>query len=189
MIQRPDLIGSQAKFAIAGTAFTAPTAGSVSASVIPDNAATIAGGGAVWFDLGIIESASEKTDSTKIPIFRPSPGALQLSENLRSKFQRTINLKVSECSNAMFFLMKRALGPLSPLSGAMGQFVPLSMPQTNGWLKLQQYSGRDNTLLFAEQVWGEISIENAVEAGGDKQLMFDLTISMLWSPLNSANGS
>lgn len=189
MNQRPDLVGNLAKFAIGGTVVAAPAAGTVSRTLIPDNAATVAGGAAVWLDLGVIESASEKVDSSKIDIFRPSPGVLQLDEQLESKLKRTISLKISECSNAMWLLLRRALKPTSPLTGALGQFVPLSASQVNGWLKLQQYSGRDNTLLLAEQVWSKISIDNAVEVGGEKQVMFDLTVLQLWSPLNSANGS
>lgn len=188
MQQATQLIGTLAKLALEGTTFVTPAAGTVSRTTIPDNDAAN-GGGPIWFDLGIIESAQEKVDSTKITIFRPSPGILQLDDELETKLMRTIVCKCSEISNPMYLLLCRALKPTSPLTGNVGQFVPLTVSRVRGWVKFQRYSGIDNALLLAEQVWSKVSIENAVEYGGDKQVMFDLTIKQLFSPLNSATGN
>ena len=188
MNQGSQLLGTLAKIALDGTTYTTPTAGTVSKTNCPDNAATNAAG-TIWFDLGIIEDVQEKTDSTKIPIFRPSPGILQLDDELETKLKRTLQVKCSECSNVMWLLLRRALAPTSPLTGAMGQYVPLTISRVKCWAKFQKYSGIDNALIDYEQMWAKIAIDNAVPYGGDKQVMFDLTIMQLFSPLNSAAGN
>ncbi len=189
MNQAAKLIGALAKIAIEGTAYTLPGAGTVSRTNCPPNDAANAGPISIWADIGIIENASEKTDSTKIEIYRPSPGVLQLDDELETKFKRTIALKITECSNVMWLLLNKALSSTSPLTGAIGQYVPFTHPNTKAWFKAQKYDGQTNALLFAEQTWCKLSIDNAVEYGGDKQMMFDLTVKQLWSPLNSHTGN
>jgi len=188
MNQATQLLGTLAKIALDGTTYLTPTAGTVSKTNCPDNAAADAAGN-IWFDLGIIEECQEKVDSTKIPIFRPSPGILQLDDELETKLKRTLQIKCSECSNIMWLLLRRALLPTSPRTGAMGQFVPLTISRVKCWSKFQKYSGIDNSLIDYEQIWSKIAIDNAVTYGGDKQVMFDLTVMQLWSPLNSAAGN
>lgn len=193
MNQNPLLIGCLAKFALSGAAFTAPApGGTVSNTVIPSNDATIDGGGSVWLDLGTIEECQEKVDSTKIPIFGNTPGKIHLKDELETKPIRTLQCRVNDCSNYAWLLLRRALKPTSPFTGAIGQFVPLSVSRVRGWVKFQRYDGTDegnDALIDAEQLWSKIMIDNAVTYGGDKNVMFDLVIKQLWSPLNSATAS
>lgn len=189
MIPAAQLIGCLAKLSLEGTTYTIPTAGTVSRDLIPPNDAAKAGPISIWPDLGIIASASEKVDSTSVPIWGPAPGAYVLHDELEAKLIRTITCKVEECSNVMFLLLRRALKPDSPLTGAVGQFVPLTVSRNRAWVKFQRYSATDNTLLDAEQIWSKIKITNAVEYGPEKNVMFDLEIKQLWSPLTSGTGN
>ncbi len=187
MDQAAKLIGCLAKIAINGAAYTAPSAGTTSRTNIPPNDATN-GSGSIWPDLGIIAKATEKFDSTKVEIFRPTPGKYMLDDELEAKVKRTLTLTIEECSNVMWLLLRRALKPTSPLTGNIGQFVPLSVSNVKCWMKFQRY-GEDDALVDAEQLWSKISIDNAVEYGPEKNVQFELTVKQLWSPLTSSTAN
>lgn len=189
MQQATYLIGSIAKIAIAGAISATPTAGTVGRDFIPDNAAVTAAASNVWLDVGVIEQAEEQTSSSKIEIFRPSPGVLQLDDIKETKLKRELTLTISECSNPMWLLLRRSLKATASISGALGQHVPLSGGTQKMWLKMQSYDGETNALLLSEQIWGYATIDGAVSMGGDKAVQFKVKFSQLWSPLNSATGA
>jgi hypothetical protein len=189
MNQSAQLIGCLAKLALDGTTYTLPSAGTVSRTHLPPNDAAKTGPVSIWADLGIIAKASESVEATKIPIFRPAPGSYVLDDELESKPIRTLKCTVEECSNVMFMLLRRALTQDTPLSGAVGQFVPLTVSRVKAWVKFQRYSAEDNTLLDAEQLWAKLAITNAVEYGPEKHVQFELEIKQLWSPLTSGTAN
>jgi len=190
MNQAAQLIGCLAKLSLDGTTYTLPAPGGVvSRTNLPPNDAAKAGPVSIWADIGIIAKATENIDSTKIPIFRPAPGQYVLDDELESKPIRTIKCTVEECSNVMWMLFRRALTKDTPLTGAVGQFVPISVSRVKCWVKFQRYSAEDNTLIDAEQIWAKISITNAIEYGAEKNVQFELEIKQLWSPLTSGTAN
>jgi hypothetical protein len=189
MDQSTRLLGCLAKIAIAGAVAAAPNGGTVSRTFIPLNDAVTSGGAPIWLDVGVLESVSEQTSSSKIETYRPSPGVLVADDVLETKLKRELTATVSECSNAMWLLMQRALKATTIQTGAIGQYVPLSGGVSKMWLKLQRYDGQTNALLFAEQIWGNAEISDAVDVGGEKPIQFKLKFTQLWAPLNSATGN
>jgi hypothetical protein len=192
MIQETKLLGCLAQFALAGTTQVtpSPTGGPiVSSGFIPDNSAVDGTSAALWMPLGIIAEAKEKVSSSKIEIYKPSPGTLSLSDVRESKFKRTLGLKITDCSNLMWLALRRALVVASPRTGTLGQHVPLTGGTIRGWLKIQSYNQDTNSQELAEQFWCTMSIDNDVTYGGDKNVEFDGTFTQLWSALNSATGA
>lgn len=188
MIQESKMLGCLAQFALAGTVQATPSAGTVSGSFIPDNAGADATPNPLWMPLGIIQSVQEKVSSTKNDIYRPSPGTLQLANVLESKFKRSLMIKVSECSNAMWLITRRAFLTSSARTGAIGTHNPLSGGTVRGWLKAQSYNQDTNTQELAEQIWGVFTIDS-VNYGDDKVVEFSLDVTQLWSSLNTATGA
>jgi len=189
MDQSTRLLGCLAKIAIAGAVATGGTGGTVSRTFIPLNDAATADAKPIWLDIGVIESISEQTSSSPIETFRPSPGVLVADDVLETKLKRELTATITECSNAMWLLAQRALKATTLQTGAIGQYVPLSGGISKMWLKLQRYDGQDNSLLFAEQIWGKAVISDAIDVGGEKPIQFKLKFTQLWSPLNSATGN
>ncbi len=179
-------MGCLAKVAISGLAWTSPSSGTVGRDSIPPPNATITGGGPAWIDVGIISDAQEGVQSTEIEIFRPSPGVLQLADVKETKHKRELDLTLDECSNFAWLLLRKCLKSNSPMSGNMGQHVPLSGGVSKLWLKIQDYDGENNDLLLIEQMWGHAKIDGPVARGGDQPVQFKLKVRQLWSPLNSS---
>lgn len=191
MTTETKLLGCLAQFALAGTTQSTPTPsgdGITDSGFCPDNAAVDSTAAALWMPLGIIKTVSEKVDSTKIEIFKPSPGTLSLADVRESKFKRTLELTVSECSNLMWLALRRALVVASPRTGAIAQHVALTGGTIRGWLKLQSYNQDTNTQELAEQVWCTLTISD-VSYGDDKNVEFKVTLMQLWSSLNTATGA
>jgi hypothetical protein len=189
MIQETKLLGCLAQFALAGTVETSPSAGTVGVGYVPSNSAVDAGSSALWMPLGVIASVAEKVNSSKIKIFKPSPGTLSLSDVRETKFERDLTVKVTDCSNLMFAALRRALVATTPRSGVLGQHVPLTGGTIRGWLKLQSYNQDSNAQEFAEQIWCTMSIDGDVTYGNDKNVEFTATFSQLWSALNTATAA
>jgi hypothetical protein len=189
MTQETKLLGCLAQFALAGTIEATPGTGTTSASFVPANAAVDAAAAALWMPLGIIAEVQEKINSSKIKIFKPSPGTLSLSDVRETKFERELTVKVTDCSNLMWLALRRALVTTSPRTGAIGQHVALTGGTVRGWLKIQSYNQDTNVQELAEQFWCTMSIDGAVTYGNDKNVEFTATFTQLWSALNSATAA
>jgi hypothetical protein len=192
MIQETKLLGCQAMFALAGKTQVTPTpsGGPVVSNVyIPDNSGADSTSAPIWTPLGIIADAQEKVSSTKIEVYAPSPGTLQLSDVRETKFKRELTLKIGECSNVMWLVLRRALLITSPLTGAIGQFVPLTSGTIKGWIKFQAYNQDTNAQELIEQTWCQFSVDGAVSYGSDKAVEFSASVLQLRSSLNSHQGS
>lgn len=189
MNQEVKLVGCLAQFALAGTVEVSPGSGTTGRDYLPGNAAVDGSAVALWMPLGIIADVGEKIGSTKIEIYKPSPGTLTLADLRESKFKRTITLKISECSNLMFLALRRALTTTSPRTGAIGQHVPVSSGTIRGWIKIQAYNQDTNSQELAEQVWCALSIDSDVNYGNDKNIEFTVMITQLYSSHNSATGA
>jgi hypothetical protein len=193
MIQEVKLLGCHAQFALAGTTQTTPTpsgSGVVSKSFLPADAAVDSEAKSLWMDLGIISEVGEgvKAGAT-IKVFRPSPGSLVLDEVKESKYERTLKLKIEECSNVMWSILRRSLTTTTPRTGDIGDHTTLSSGTIRGWLKVQSYDQDTNALIIQEKTWVAIQINNPVTYGNDKNVMFDCDVTQLYSALNEATGS
>lgn len=191
MTTETKLLGCLAQFALAGTTQVLPTpvGGPITGvDYIPTNDATDAAVAAIWTSLGTISGWEPKVSSTKIEIYKPSPGTLSLSDVRESKFKREIEITITDCSNVMWLAAARALKVASPRSGAIGQYVPLTSGTIRGWIKAQAYNQDTNVLENAEQVWGTLVVTQA-KYGDDKNVEFKATFTQLWSALNSSNGA
>jgi hypothetical protein len=163
------------------------TAGTVSKTFIPLNADQDAGAVNIWCPMGIISAIKESTKAgASVTTFRPTPGTLQADNLLESKFTRTLDMTIEECSNLMWLAMRRALAPSSiRQSGtAIGQFVPFTGGTVRGWLKLQMYNQDTNTQEVAEQTWGALQIDGT-SYGDDKNAKFEAKFTQLFSTLNT----
>jgi hypothetical protein len=192
MLQETKLLGCVAQFALAGTTQVTPSPSGgpvVTSTFIPVNAAVDASAAPLWMPLGIIAEVQEQTKSAEIKIFKPSPGTLSLSDIRRTKFERTLKTKITDCSNFMWLALRYALTPTSARTGTIGQHVPLTGGTIKGWLMLQSYNQDTNAQELAEQMWCEMTVSNAVTYGNDKNVEFNADFQMLWSSLNSATGS
>jgi|GEM_PF-3328657 hypothetical protein len=188
MTTETKLLGCLAQFALAGTIEASPSAGTTGVAYIPSNAAVDGSAAALWVSLGIISKWEPKVSSSKVEVYKPSPGTLSLSDIKRSKFKRELTITITDCSNVMWLAANRALAVTSPRTSTVGQYVPLTSGTLKGWLKAQFYNQDTNSQEVAEQVWGEMDVE-VTNIGDDKNMEFKLTFTQLWSALNSATGS
>ena len=189
MTTETKLLGCLAQFALAGTIEASPSAGTTGVGYVPSNAAVDGAAAALWMPMGIIAEAKEKISSTKTEIFAPKPGTLTLSDFKESKFKRELSLKISDCSNLMWLALRRALVVASPRSGAIGQHVSMTGGTIKGWVKIQSYNQDTNTQELAEQFWCAVTIDGDVTYGHDKNVEFNVTLTQLWSALNTATGA
>lgn len=189
MNQEVKLLGCLAQFALEGIV-DVTTAGTVSKTFIPNNTDIDAGGAALWVPMGIISKAAEKIDKKIIKVFRPTPGTLRIDQIKESMYERTIKFTIEECSPMMWLAMRRAFVPASPRQAgtAIGQFVPFSAATVRGWFKAQMANQDNNVQEIADQFYCHLDIPGT-EYGDDKNAKFDITVTELFSTLNTSTGA
>lgn len=178
MITERLVIGAQAFFFPAGSAFTVPAAGTAGRSAKPGAADT------GWIDLGKSDYKFKNTGTT-VDFFAPAPGCRVLWDKITTKKGLTITGKMMEMQNLEWqLLLSAATLPTSPTAG--GQFNPLEGdPVIRGWLQLQQYD-QHNVLVNTMDVFVAATIPGDVDFG-ENPVDVDVQYDVLFSTLNTGN--
>jgi hypothetical protein len=168
------LLRAHVWFAREGDTFTVPSNGTVSRTSMPGATDTS------YRYCGIVKDASVETNTDKVEVFAPSPGALKLYDVLESK--RTVKLT---------FTLSQ-LGPLAlelffktgKLTESSTEFAPLSAGEINGWLKFQYYDHKNNLVLTMD-AYCHVEATGALKGGENELAEIQLTATLLDSPLNN----
>lgn len=172
------VIGAQAFFFPAGTAFTVPAAGTASRTAKPGAADT------GWINCGVADWTFQNTSESE-DFFAPAPGVRVLWDKVTTKRGLKLKGKLMEMQNLTWQMLLSTLAlPTSPTAG--GQYNPLEGdPVVRGWLQLQQYN-QDNVLVNTMDVFVAMKIPGDVSFG-DKPVDVDVECDVLFSTLNTGN--
>lgn len=151
MIQRALVTGKDLFFAREGTAFTVPSAGTVSRTAKPGAADS------AWGDLGPIAEGKIQTDVQERDVRRRGRLVDVLEHGHDTKITGTLEEFGPQASQLLF----RHLAGVST-----GQFNPLeSRKAIKGWLKCQIYD-EDDTSIITVEVYVRIKLTGAVDFDG-----------------------
>jgi hypothetical protein len=160
----------------------AVTAGGVcSDAAVPDV------GDAGWVTLGRIETWSHKLADNTIDVKGPTtaaPGVISRIGRIRTEQMLDYEFTSSEMTAQAMGLAHRAA---DELTSATESFVPLGGTPPLGWLKLQQYTNRNES--FASfNLWGELSAE-LPEGGGREIIKPKFNFALIYSAQNLVQGA
>lgn len=159
MITAPRSLGAHLYFFRKGADFTVPSAGTCSSTSKPGAEDT------GWVDFGALKDVTVQRNSTKIELFRASPGALRRFKVLETKKSIDISFTCQELSD----LVLEATFGSAALAAGDTQFNPLEGAEIEGWLKGQIYDQADDQWIVVD-MWVAIVADGAVSLNsGDGQ--------------------
>lgn len=151
MITEPRVLGAHLYFFRNGADFTVPSAGTCSSTAKPG--AEDSG----WVDLGALKDVSVEKKSTKIELFRASPGQLRRYKVMETKKSIDITFTCQDLSD----LALEATFGAAALAAGDTQFNPLEGAEIEGWLKGQIYDQEDDQWVVVD-LWVCLVADGAV---------------------------
>jgi hypothetical protein len=163
-----------------GAANTLPAASTASRTNKPDAADP------AWLDMGHVDVAL-KPDVKTDEIYRGIPGVRVLYDKIQTQRGLDIMLTCQQLQNLILeAIMGSAALPNSPTAG--GQYNPVTAGKLiRGWLKLQVYSGSDNSVVNTMDVFVAITPPTSDVKLDEKHVQVELTCSVLWSQYNTGS--